>query len=156
MFFRTGSTGSTSFFCGRLTRYSNRLHDFSVTIPRCYKDVYINRFFPHTARLRNSLPLECFPLAYNLNGFRSRFNRPINWRFFVKRFPVCFNLFVLLFLLTPCLVVVVQSCMEGIPNEKKKIGAFAKCRSCIQILDMGLAHFEDSKIENINFLKAWH
>ena len=34
--------------------------------------------------------------------------------------------------------------MEGIPNEKKKIGAFAKCRSCIQILDMALAHFKDT------------
>ena len=24
---------------GRSTRYSDRLHDFSVTVPRCYKDV---------------------------------------------------------------------------------------------------------------------
>ena len=24
--------------CDRSTRYSNRLHDFSATIPRCYKD----------------------------------------------------------------------------------------------------------------------
>ena len=30
---------------GRSTRYSGRLHDFSVTIPRCYKDVYVNSFF---------------------------------------------------------------------------------------------------------------
>ena len=35
---------------GRSTRYSDRLHDFSVTIPRCYKDVYVNSFFPRTAR----------------------------------------------------------------------------------------------------------
>ena len=27
---------------GRSTRHSDRLHDFSVTIPRCYKDVYVN------------------------------------------------------------------------------------------------------------------
>ena len=27
---------------GRFTCYSDRLHDFSVTIPRCYKDVYVN------------------------------------------------------------------------------------------------------------------
>ena len=33
---------------GRSTRYSDRLHDFCVTIPRCYKDVYINSFFPRT------------------------------------------------------------------------------------------------------------
>ena len=42
---------------GRSTRYSDRLHDFSVAIPRCYKDVYVNSFFPRTARLWNSPPL---------------------------------------------------------------------------------------------------
>ena len=42
---------------GRSTRYSDRLHDFSVTIPRCYKDVYVNSFFPHTAGLWNSLSI---------------------------------------------------------------------------------------------------
>ena len=60
---------------GRSTRYSDRLHGFSVTIPRCYKDVYVNSFFPRTARLWSSLPLECFPLTYNLNGSKSRINR---------------------------------------------------------------------------------
>ena len=30
--------------------YSDRLHDFSVTTPRCYKDVYVNSFFPCTAK----------------------------------------------------------------------------------------------------------
>ena len=55
---------------GRSTRYSDRLHDFSVTIPRCYKDVYVNSFFPRTARLWNSLPIECFPLIYDLSGFK--------------------------------------------------------------------------------------
>ena len=33
---------------GRSTCYFDRLHDFSVTIPRCYKDVYVNSFFPRT------------------------------------------------------------------------------------------------------------
>ena len=33
---------------GRSTSYSDRLHDFSVTSPRCYKDVYVNSFFPRT------------------------------------------------------------------------------------------------------------
>ena len=60
---------------GRSTRYSDRLHDFSVTIPRCYKDVYVNSFFPRTARLWNSLPIEYFPLTCNLNGCKSRINR---------------------------------------------------------------------------------
>ena len=59
---------------GRSTRYSDRLHDFSVTIPRCYKDVYVNNFFPRTAKLCNSLPIECFPLTYDLSGVTSRIN----------------------------------------------------------------------------------
>ena len=49
----------------RSTCYSDRLHDFSVTISRCYKDVYVNSFFPGTSRLWNSLPL-----TYDLNGFK--------------------------------------------------------------------------------------
>ena len=60
---------------GRSARYSDRLHDFSVTIPRCYKDVYVNSFFPPTAKLWNSVPIECFPLTYDLSGFKSRINR---------------------------------------------------------------------------------
>ena len=60
---------------GRSTRYSDRLHDFSVTIPRCYKDVYVNSFFPRKAKLWNSLPIECFPLTYDLSGFKFRLNR---------------------------------------------------------------------------------
>ena len=44
----------------RSTRYSDRLHDFSVTIPRCYKDVYVNSFFPPTARLWNTLEFSAY------------------------------------------------------------------------------------------------
>ena len=60
---------------GRSTRFSDRLHDFSVAIPRCYKDVCIHSFFPRRARLWNSVPIECFPWTYDLNGFKSRINR---------------------------------------------------------------------------------
>ena len=60
---------------GRSTCYSDRLHDFSVTIPRCYKDVYVNSFFSRTARLWNSTPIECFPLNYDFSGLKSRINR---------------------------------------------------------------------------------
>ena len=61
--------------CGRSTCYSDRLHDSSVTIPRCYKDVCVNSFSLHTARVWNSLPIECFPSTYNLSGLKSRINR---------------------------------------------------------------------------------
>ena len=60
---------------GRSTRYSSRLYDFSVTIRRCYKDVYVNSFFPRATKLWNSLPRECFSLTYDLSGFKSRMNR---------------------------------------------------------------------------------
>ena len=51
---------------GRSTRYSDRLHDFSVIIPRCYKDVYVNSFFPCTARLLNYLHIECLQSTRHL------------------------------------------------------------------------------------------
>ena len=59
---------------GRFTRYSDRLHDFCVTILRCYKDVSVNTSFPRRARLWNSLPIECFLLTYDLSSFKSRIN----------------------------------------------------------------------------------
>ena len=59
----------------RATRYSNRLHDFVVTVPRYSKEVYANSFFPRTAKLWNSLSTECFPLTYNLNAFKANVNR---------------------------------------------------------------------------------
>ena len=61
---------SIPFSWGRCTRYSDRLHAFFVTIPRCYKYFSVNSFFPCTARLWNSLPVECFPLNYNVNGLK--------------------------------------------------------------------------------------
>ena len=42
---------------------------------RCYKDVYVNSFFPCTVRLWNSLPIECFPSIYDPSGFKSSINR---------------------------------------------------------------------------------
>ena len=65
---------SLSYSRGSPTRYSGRLQDFSVTIPRCYKHVHVS-FLPRTAKLWNSLPIECFHLTYDLSGFKSRINR---------------------------------------------------------------------------------
>ena len=59
---------------GRPTDYPDRLHDFSFTIPRYYKDAYVNSFFSRTTRLWNPWPPECFPLTYDLNGFKLRAN----------------------------------------------------------------------------------
>ena len=53
----------------RSTCYSDRLHDFFVTIPRCYKTVYANSFIPHIARLWNALPIfSAFPLSLELTN----------------------------------------------------------------------------------------
>ena len=60
---------------GRSTHYSDRLYNFSVNIPRCCKDVYVNSFFACTAGLWNSLPIEYFPLTYDLSVLKSRINR---------------------------------------------------------------------------------
>ena len=61
-----------SYSRGSSTHYSDRLHDFSGTIPRCYMDVYVNSFFPRIARLRNSLPIGYLSLTYDLNSFKSK------------------------------------------------------------------------------------
>ena len=83
---------------GRSTRYSDKLHDFSVTIPRCYKKVYVSSFFPRTVKLWNSLPIECFPLIYDLGGFKYRINRHLfNCRFFLNRLCVSCNPFLYFF-----------------------------------------------------------
>ena len=60
---------------GRSIRYSDKLHNFSVNILRCYKDVYVSSFFPPTARLWNSLSIKCFRLTSDLSGFKSRISR---------------------------------------------------------------------------------
>ena len=54
------------YFWGRSTRYSDRLHDFSVTISRCCKNVYVNSFFPCTARLWNSVPMYLRMFSFDL------------------------------------------------------------------------------------------
>ena len=56
--------------------YSDRFYDFPTTICRCYKDVYVNSFFPRTAILWNSLPIKCFPLNrfYLLQSFWASFS----------------------------------------------------------------------------------
>ena len=98
---------------GRSTRYSDRLHDFPTTIPRCYEDVHVNSFFPRTATLWNFLSIECFPLIYDISGFTSRINRHLlTVGSFKKYFLYAIIFFVLLFLVTPRLLVVVQPCME--------------------------------------------
>ena len=104
---------------GRFTHYSDKLLDFSVTIPRYYEDVYVNSFFLGTARLWNSLPIKCLPLTNVLNGFNPSNNLlalSLETYFLLNRFPVCFILFVLLLLLViPWLAVAIQPCMEWIP-----------------------------------------
>ena len=88
-------------FCGSFTRYSDRLHDFFVTFPRCYKNFYVNSFSSHTARFCNSLPAECFPMIYDINDFRYRVNRHL---FSLGSFNTVFLydfLFFFLFLVTP-------------------------------------------------------
>ena len=86
------------FFQGSSTHYSDGLHDFSVTFPRCYKDVYVNIFFPRTARLWNSVPIECFCLTYDLSGFKFRINRTFWLCVLPKQISVCFNLLCFFFL----------------------------------------------------------
>ena len=86
----------------RFTIYSNRLHDFTVTILKCYTDVYVNSLFPCIARPWNFLPAEFFPLTYDLNGFKSLLGTCYPW-LLSNRFPTCFSFLTFSFCnLMPC------------------------------------------------------
>ena len=62
-------------YCRRkFTLYFDSLHDFSATIPKCYKDVSVSSFWFCTTALWNSLFGECFPLFHGLNCFNYRVN----------------------------------------------------------------------------------
>ena len=51
-------------------------------------------FFSCTAQLWNSMVTECYPLTYDLNGFKSRVNRYLlSLGFFLISFPICFSSF---------------------------------------------------------------
>ena len=64
-------------------------------------------FFHRIARFCNSLSSDCFPLIYDVNGFKSRVNRHLfSFELFLISFPISFSSF-LLFLVTPCFVVAV-------------------------------------------------
>ena len=73
---------------GRSTRYSDRLCEFCVAIPRCCKDVYVRSFFPHTARLGRSIRYSdrlcefcvTIPICYKDVYVRSFFPRPARLR----------------------------------------------------------------------------
>ena len=95
---------------GKSTHYSDRLHDFSVTIPKMLQGCLCQQFLS-SHRLWNSLPKKCFPLTFDLNSFENQ-QTLFNCRFFLNRFPVCFNFFVLLVLKTQCHKMSVQPCME--------------------------------------------
>ena len=94
MSIRTGSAGPTPLLSWRSTCYCDTLNDFSVTIPRSYKNVYVNSLFPSTAKFLNFLPIECFPLTYDLNRFSSRINKYI---LFVGCFLAAFMYFLIIF-----------------------------------------------------------
>lgn len=53
----------------RSTRYVDSIHNLAVSIPRLWKEIYANSFFPCIIRHWSFLPAYCFPLTYNLNRF---------------------------------------------------------------------------------------
>ena len=83
--------------CERSSHYCNRLHDFSVTI-----------FYGCLMAIVSFLP--------ELDSKQSQWALFI-FGFFLTDFLICFSsLLILLFLVTLCLVVAPQSCLERIPN----------------------------------------
>ena len=86
-----------------------------------FKDVHDNSFFPHAARLWNSLLAECFSLAYDLNSFKPKLKVTFNLYVISKQlFLFASNICVLLFLVTPCLVLALQPCIDSMTIKKAR------------------------------------
>ena len=89
MFTWTGWTGFTSLFSCETRWLFYCVPWLSVIIPRCYEDVHVNSFFPHKAKLWNTLPEECLTLTCDLNDLTDTFQLCV----LAKNFPVCFSSF---------------------------------------------------------------
>ena len=61
--------------------------------------------------------------------------------FFLNRFSVSSNLFCASFLVTPCLVVTVQRCMEWIPIKKKN----QRTTKGAYLLFVGISNYQKEK-----------
>ena len=83
--FKLGEMPPQPYFKGRASCYSDRLCDisFKCVSMSTYRDIYVNSFFPHTARLRNSLPTKC-SLTYDLKSLTSQVNWQLSSIFFFK------------------------------------------------------------------------
>ena len=91
---QNGTSSSHSYYSGRCSNECFNWFHFLVlkagllvimidymiflSLPRCCKDVCVNRFFPCTARFWNSLPIEHFLLTYDLNNKRKLYG-PFLW-----------------------------------------------------------------------------
>lgn len=105
---------------GTSARYSNKLQEFSATIPTSCKDLWTNSFFSRPASLWNSL-IVCFPLTSpNANGFKFIVNR---YLFSLNPFfSMCCFVFFLTFI-TPCLIVTGHHCVEWNKQISKPVCA---------------------------------
>lgn len=65
----------------RSTRAASSSNPFAVSVPRSRTKLYKNSFFPRTSVMWNSLPLDCFPLNYDLQKFKVA----------VNKLPLCSN-----------------------------------------------------------------
>ena len=64
---------------GHMSKSTLEFHSLKIFIGKIFDFITftskLSSFFPWSARLWNSLPIEYFHLTYNLNGFKSRINR---------------------------------------------------------------------------------
>ena len=81
---------------GRSSHYSNRLYDFLSPFPEIIRISMSTVFFSTSARFCHYVSPECFPLTYDLKGFKYKVNR---YLFFFGLFSISFQLSYILFTL---------------------------------------------------------
>ena len=106
---------SHPYYHGRSTYYIDELHDFTVTVSRCFRDVNVNTFFPHTARLWNDFQQNGFPwLMISVDLTLDLIVTFYLWVCFLINLLTEFSS--LTFFVVPCLVKAFLACAEWTPN----------------------------------------
>ena len=116
-FYRYYFSGSTSLFLQKLVIQIDCIILLSSLLD--VKRMSMSAVFLCTVWLWNSLPAEIFPLIYDLHGWNSRVARQFLSLSSLKlAFLYTFHLVFLLFIVTPCITVAFQPCVEWIPVKK--------------------------------------
>ena len=158
----TGSTGFTSLFSrkvyllGLLVILIDFMIFLSLFLDFTSMDVSVNSFFCYKTKLWISLPIECFPLTYDLNGFKSALKRHLlTVDSVLTDFLYALTLLWFFFFVAPCLIVSVQPRIKWIPIKINITAICSLLSSFVVWAKNSWQHLWIPKSSRLYFLKTF-